>query len=72
MSAAMHEPAVDLPRFVDYLIMSEVELRKVSWPTRDELRRQTTVVIITLIFFAVVLLVADYIFALGSTRLYGF
>ena len=63
---------VNQPRFVDYLIMSEVELRKVSWPTRDELRRQTTVVIITVVFFALVLLVADTVFGLGSMALYGF
>ncbi len=62
---------VNWPRFVDYLIMSEAELRKVSWPTRLELKRQTTVVIITILFFGVVLLIADFIIALGTTHIYG-
>ncbi len=61
---------VNLPRFVDYLIMSEIELRKVSWPTRDELKRQTTVVIIALIAFSLTLWIADLIFASGILRFY--
>jgi preprotein translocase subunit SecE len=63
---------VNMPRFVDYLIHSETELRKVSWPTKDELKRQTTVVIFTLVLFAVILLVADFIFATGSRFIYKF
>ncbi len=61
---------VNLPKFVDYLIMSEIELRKVSWPTREELKRQTTVVIIALIAFSLVLWIADLIFTSGILRLY--
>lgn len=63
---------VNMPRFVDYLIHSETELRKVSWPTKDELKRQTAVVIFTIVFFAVVLLIADFIFAQGSRFIYKF
>jgi preprotein translocase subunit SecE len=64
---------INWPRFVDYLIMSEAELRKVSWPTRDELKRQTTVVIFTLVAFAFILLLSDMIF--GWTiwhKIFGF
>jgi len=61
---------INLPKFVDYLIMSEIELRKVSWPTREELKRQTTVVIIALVAFSLVLWVADLIFTSGILRLY--
>jgi len=63
---------VNSKRFVDYLIMSEVELRKVSWPSRADLKRQTVAVIVTLLFFSVILLVADVVFVFGSSRLYGF
>ena len=63
---------VNMPRFVDYLIHSETELRKVSWPTKDELKRQTAVVIFTIVFFSVILLVADFIFATGSRFIYKF
>ena len=61
---------INLPKFVDYLIMSEVELRKVSWPTREELKRQTTVVIIALGVFSAVLYLADVVFAAGILHFY--
>jgi preprotein translocase SecE subunit len=60
---------VNLPKFVDYLIVSEVELRKVSWPTRAELKRQTTVVIVTLLIFSAILLAADAVFSHLSLKL---
>jgi preprotein translocase subunit SecE len=69
-AAALIAWLVNLPKFVDYLIMSEIELRKVSWPTREELKRQTTVVIIALVAFSLVLWVADLIFTSGILRLY--
>jgi preprotein translocase subunit SecE len=61
---------INLPKFVDYLIMSEIELRKVSWPTREELKRQTTVVIIALVAFSLVLWIADVVFTAGILHLY--
>jgi preprotein translocase subunit SecE len=70
LAAALIGWLVNLPKFVDYLIMSEVELRKVSWPTREELKRQTTVVIIALVAFSLVLWVADLIFTSGILHLY--
>lgn len=63
---------VNSKKFVDYLIASELELRKVSWPTRLELKRQTIVVIVTLIFLATVLFVADVAFVYGSKLIYQF
>jgi len=72
LSALLVGYIVNMPRFVDYLIHSETELRKVSWPTKDELKRQTAVVIFTIVFFAVILLVADFIFAQGSRFIYKF
>ena len=61
---------INLPKFVDYLIMSEIELRKVSWPTREELKRQTAVVIIAPIVFSFVLWLADMVFTAGTVNLY--
>lgn len=52
----------NMPRFADYLIASELELRKVSWPTKGELKRQTIVVVFTLLFFSLVLFGADSLF----------
>ena len=59
-------------RLVDYLISSETELRKVSWPTRADLKQQTVIVIVTILIFSALLFVADLVFAYGSKHLYGF
>jgi preprotein translocase subunit SecE len=69
-AAALIAWLINLAKFVDYLIMSEIELRKVSWPTREELKRQTTVVIIALVAFSLVLWVADLGFSYGTLYLY--
>jgi preprotein translocase subunit SecE len=49
----------------------EVESRKVSWPTRNELRDSTIVVIITVILLAVFVYIVDAILRLGLGRLIG-
>ena len=41
------------------------ELKKVSWPTRDELLRMTGIVVATVILFAAVIGGADYLLSLG-------
>ncbi len=60
----------NIPRFADYLIASELELRKVSWPTKGELKRQTIVVIFTLLLFSLVLFLADALFSWGFHKIY--
>jgi len=61
---------VNSKRFVDYLVASETELRKVAWPKRDELKRQTVIVIVTMGLFAALLLAADALFGFGSAWLF--
>ncbi len=46
------------------------ELRKVQWPTRDELVRMTGIVLATVIIFAVIIGGADYVLSLGVKQLY--
>jgi preprotein translocase subunit SecE len=46
---------VNWPRFADFLISVEAELKKVSWPTRGELIRASAVVIFTILFMAVLM-----------------
>jgi len=59
-------------RLVDYLINSEAELRKVAWPTRPELKRQTIVVLVSMAFFGILLFLADLLFgALHQLLYYG-
>jgi preprotein translocase subunit SecE len=46
---------VNLPAFADFLIAVEAEMNKVSWPTRTELVRSSTVVILLILILAAVL-----------------
>ena len=46
------------------------ELRKVQWPTREELLRMTGIVIATVVLFGVLIGGADYILSLGVKQLY--
>ncbi len=39
---------VNFSRFADFLISVEVEMNKVSWPTRDQLVRSSAVVLLTI------------------------
>ena len=50
---------VNVPSFADFLIAVEAEMNKVSWPTRPELFRASTVVLIVIFFMAALLAVYD-------------
>ncbi len=52
---------VQYPPFVDFLIATEAEMNKVSWTTKDELKRATIVVLATVILMAVYLLGVDLV-----------
>lgn len=47
------------PPFADFLIATEAEMGKVSWPKRDELKRATVVVMLTLFLLAGFLFLVD-------------
>jgi preprotein translocase subunit SecE len=47
------------PPFADFLIATEAEMNKVSWTTKDDLVRATTVVLATVVLMAVFLFVVD-------------
>ena len=44
------------------------EVKKVSWPSRDEVVGTTVVVIVAVFFFGLYLGLVDYILGLGLTR----
>jgi len=46
-----------------------VEMKKVSWPTRDELRGSTMVVIITVILISVFIGIVDRLLSLGLAQI---
>jgi preprotein translocase subunit SecE len=50
---------VNWPRFADFLIAVEAEMKKVTWPTKDEMIRASIVVIVTMFFLAISLFLFD-------------
>jgi preprotein translocase subunit SecE len=55
---------IHFPPFADFLIATEAEMNKVSWTTKDDLVRATTVVLATVLFMAVFLFVVDRLWTL--------
>jgi preprotein translocase subunit SecE len=55
------------PVFVDFLIATESEMKKVSWSSRPELIGSTSVVIITVLLLALFIYIADYVFIGGMS-----
>ena len=54
---------VQYPPFVEFLIATEAEMNKVSWTSRDDLYRATTVVLTTVVLVAVFLFAVDWIWS---------
>lgn len=50
---------LQFPPFADFLIATEAEMNKVSWTTKDDLIRATTVVLSTVVVMATFLFVVD-------------
>ena len=57
-------------RATDFLIVTEAELRKVSWPSRRELQRQTVVVIMFSVILGTIIFLADILFVYLSRLLF--
>jgi len=51
------------PPFVEFLIATEAEMNKVSWTSRDDLKRATTVVLVTVALMAVFLFGVDWVWS---------
>jgi preprotein translocase subunit SecE len=54
---------VEFPPFVEFLIATEAEMNKVSWTSRNDLYRATTVVLTTVALMAVYLFAVDWIWS---------
>lgn len=52
---------VNKPKFADFLIATEGEMKKVSWSSRSELIGSTTIVILTVAVLGIFIAVADLI-----------
>jgi preprotein translocase subunit SecE len=55
---------INRPRHADFLINTDGEMKKVTWPTRRELIGSTKVVVIFMFFMGTVLFLYDQIFGL--------
>jgi preprotein translocase SecE subunit len=62
---------VNLPVFADFLIAVEAEMNKVSWPTRPELFRASTVVLILIFSLAMILGAYDFFWGYFIRRILG-
>ncbi|GIW80710.1 MAG: hypothetical protein KatS3mg105_2517 [Gemmatales bacterium] len=60
---------VNLPVFADFLIATEAELNKVSWPTRRRLMQDTVVVLVTVLILTVFLFVVNVAWRAVLTKL---
>ncbi len=49
------------PPFADFLIATEAEMKKVSWITRDDLKRATAVVLTTVVLISTFLFGVDWV-----------
>jgi len=54
--------ALNTPKYADFLIATEGEMKKVSWSTRKEIVTSTKVVIVTVFLMALFLMVVDLCF----------
>jgi len=54
---------VQYPPFVEFLIATEAEMNKVSWTSRDDLYRATTVVLSTVFLMAIFLFGVDWVWS---------
>ena len=51
------------PPFVEFLIATEAEMNKVSWTSREDLKRATSVVLVTVALMAVFLFGVDWLWS---------
>ena len=54
---------LEFPPFVEFLIATEAEMNKVSWTSRDDLKRATSVVLVTVLLMAVFLFGVDWLWS---------
>jgi preprotein translocase subunit SecE len=54
---------LQFPPFVDFLVATEAEMKKVSWTTKAELKRATVVVLTTVLLMAVYLFGVDWLWS---------
>jgi preprotein translocase SecE subunit len=69
-SAFFLHTKLNQPKYADFLIETEQELRKVHWPTFNETKSASIVVIVCVLVLAGILFGADYLFGNFFRRLF--
>ena len=62
---------VQFPPFAEFLIATEAEMNKVSWTSKEDLYRATTVVLTTVLLMAVFLFVVDWLWLVHLSSYIG-
>ena len=60
-----------MKKIVQFFKESVSELKKVSWPSRDEVVSSTKVVVVSVVIFAVILGLVDFLLVTGIDRLFS-
>jgi preprotein translocase subunit SecE len=69
-TAPAPRPRRERSSFPQFLREVRAELRKVAWPTRDEVRSYSILVLITVVVFTTAVTVLDFIFGTGALWLF--
>lgn len=59
-----------LKKLIGFVRNSYAELKKVTWPSREEVGSSTRVVLISVVIFAIILGTLDYLFLAGIDLLF--
>lgn len=59
-----------MKKLIGFVRNSYAELRKVTWPSREEVGSSTRVVLISVVIFAIILGTLDYLFLAGIDLLF--
>ena len=59
-----------MKRIINFIQDSTAEMKKVVWPSRDEVAASTRVILVSTVLFAIVLGIVDYILFRGLDLLF--
>jgi preprotein translocase subunit SecE len=60
-----------MKKIVQFFKESVSELKKVSWPSRDEVKSSTKVVVVSVFIFAAILGLVDFLLVTGIDKLFS-
>ncbi|HAK44485.1 MAG TPA: preprotein translocase subunit SecE [Spirochaeta sp.] len=65
------ERELKMKRIINFFKESISELKKVSWPSREEVGSSTKVVVISVVIFAAILGLVDFLLVTGIDKLFS-